>query len=85
MTSLDIGLVFACACAATNALMDVAQKKALGGKPLYPTMFCARVMVFAAVSVILLAQMGLGFDPPWQGLNSAEIVNAGLTVPGLAP
>jgi len=70
MTSLDIGLVLACGCAASNALMDVAQKKALARQPLYPTMFCARMTVFATLSVVLLARMGLGSGPPWQGLQS---------------
>jgi drug/metabolite transporter (DMT)-like permease len=71
----SLGLLLASACAATNVAMDVLQKRALSGRPYYPTILSARVTVFVLLSLIVIARIRLGYAAPWQAPFRQEILH----------
>ena len=59
----------------SNVVLDVMQKKALVGKPLIPTIFCARFVVLATITAIILARLSLGHAAPWQTASLQQMIH----------
>jgi drug/metabolite transporter (DMT)-like permease len=84
MNQNSLGFLLAFTCAVTNVVMDILQKKALAGKPLFPTILCSRFVVLSTLTVIVLVRACGGHAVPWQTQNAQHMLHIPYFVPMLA-
>jgi len=78
-----LGLLLAGGCATTNVAMDVLQKRALVGRPLYPTILSARLVVFLLLTALALVRSMQGQDLPWSSTALRQILHTPHFIPML--